>query len=281
MMGLPRISRRTLIKSSLLAAGGVLVASYPFYLEPRWIRIRSVALAPDPTIRIAFLSDFHYSAIVEFDWLSRILEKTIRLNPDLIVSGGDFVTGGDSRYIRDLPALFKPFTQTVPFLSVLGNHDYAIYSYFANRHLDNTHKKVRRGLEKAGIDVLVNESRTFTISERPIQIAGTDDLWSGRIDLSRTFRETDSNITTILLTHNPDLVPRLGKFRPDYVLAGHSHGGQVYIPGIGAPWAPIKYKQFLYGLTNYDGLPVYTTSGIGYLWPGRLFVRPEIVIVEI
>jgi len=85
----------------------------------------------------------------------------------------------------------------------------------------------------------------------------------------------------IVLAHNPDSKDYLGDFDWQLMLCGHTHGGQIAVPLLGAPHAPIKDKRFIEGLNPWRDRFIYTTRGVGSLYGTRLYCRPEVSIIDL
>ncbi len=111
-----------------------------------------------------------------------------------------------------------------------------------------------------------------------IYLAGLDDLWSGQADLTAALAQAPANVPTILLVHEPDFADTVAKDgRVSLQLSGHSHGGQVRLPGIGAPILPYLGRKYDQGLYNVNNMWLYTNRGIGLgRIPLRINCPPEI-----
>jgi predicted MPP superfamily phosphohydrolase len=155
-------------------------------------------------------------------------------------------------------------------LAVLGNHDHWLNA-----------EVIASELKKAGIDVLLNETRTISSGGNSFQVIGVDDGWSGKPDLMHSLGELNGNIPGILLWHEPDLadqVPQDG--RVALQLSGHTHGGQVRLPGKGALILPYLGTKYDCGLYRFEQMHLYTNRGIGIISiPFRFNCRPEITSI--
>jgi hypothetical protein len=138
--------------------------------------------------------------------------------------------------------------------------------------------------------LLRNNGRTIVVGQATIYLAGLDDGWSGRPDLNAALEQGSPGALTILLAHEPDLAEEVAlDGRVSLQLSGHSHGGQVRLPGIGAPVLPylgIKYDQGLYRIPSQsradDGLWLYTNRGLGVIAPPiRVNCPPEITEITL
>ncbi len=174
---------------------------------------------------------FHGKVIVQISdlhidrWNTLVTEMAVdvvnRVNPDLVVCTGDVIAEG-SQYLDEVTYLLKQIKARHGKLACLGNHDYSDGKGSLG---------VRLALKKAGFDVLVNDSVTLTLEHQQLCLAGTDDLLLGRQCLKTTAQRLGEGKTTVLLSHNPENFTAMAGFKPDLVLSGHTHGGQVHLPG--------------------------------------------------
>ena len=116
-----------------------------------------------------------------------------------------------------------------------------------------------------------------------IFLAGLDDGWSGQPDLNLALQNLSPGIPTILLMHEPDFADIFSKDkRVSLQLSGHTHGGQVRIPGLGAIVLPDYGKKYEQGLYRVKDMWLYTNRGIGVIWPAvRFNCRPEITEITL
>ena len=269
-------SRREWFKSILAAGGGVTLLGgggyvYGTRLETEWLQLENVVLpisrlpAGLEGFRIALLSDFHLYPTTRLEFFQEAVEVARKIEPDLVVLTGDFVQKSADA-IRDLaPALAKLNARHGVF-AVLGNHD---------------HWKgpgiVREGLEKEGFTVLHNRGVELTHGGSGLYLAGVDDCWSGRPDLKAAMEDHPGVIPTVLLSHEPDPADEYSfDDRVTVQLSGHSHGGQVRIPGLGSPFLPPFGRKYDLGLYRVRNSWLYTNRGLGVTAPIRLNCRPEI-----
>jgi predicted MPP superfamily phosphohydrolase len=157
-------------------------------------------------------------------------------------------------------------------ISVLGNHDRAFDA-----------SRVLQALRTAGIEDLEDSSAVRAAPGGPIWIAGVSDLWTSRHDVSRALRAIpDSAAPVLVITHNPDIFPDIPG-RVLLTLAGHTHGGQVRLPLLGAPIVPSVFGQrYAAGLVVEGGRHLFVSSGIGTSGlPIRLGVPPTIFLLTL
>lgn len=300
------ISRRNFLKGLAGAAVGLPLAAagYGFGVEPAWLEVTETdiplpGLAPAfDGFRIVLVSDLHYGGYLPLTRLQRVVRTVNALDADLIALTGDFVSHPRTAAylaarVRGLPQLElthasaaeATFGVCIPevagmraregALAVLGNHDHWLDAAAG-----------RRALAAHGIELVENRHRLLERSEGQLVVAGVDDLWTGRQDLAAAFAGAPpaDRAPRILLCHNPDFAvnPGLPRHGVRLMLSGHTHGGQVYLPGLGAPVLPIRHKQFARGLVATDWGQVYITRGIGQTSPPvRVLARPEVAVIRL
>ncbi len=275
-----RLSRRSFLSISaprVLAAGLSLAlgaGAYGVLLEPGWLRLERprVAIRHLPLglsgFTIGHLTDLHLGPYVGEKLVKRAVDLLMSCRPDLIVLTGDFVCRR-SRGISTgvLSGLMAPHGV----FAVLGNHDYW-----------HGAGPIISSLERDGIRVLVNDSQRIEANGCPLWIAGLDDCWEGRPDLDAALHGIPPDEPRVLLVHEPDYADRIGNYRVDLQLSGHSHGGQVRLPLVGAPILPVMGRRYPQGLALANRTLVYTSRGVGMIPPPiRLNCRPEVTVLEL
>jgi uncharacterized protein len=265
------------VKAALAAAAAAGLA-YAGWIEPRrLVTVRRTLQLPRwpqalDGLRLGLLSDLH--AGPPHAGLAPIARAVERLNeeaPDAMLLLGDYVDahplwGGrvaPELVARELSALEAPLGT----YAVLGNHDWKQ----AGDHMWTA-------LHNAGIDVLENR----VVHTGDVYIAGLADLRHRRPDLPSALAGVPAGAPVVLLSHDPDVFP----FVPDRIaitLSGHTHGGQVAIPGLRRFAIPSRYgERYARGHMVEDGRHLYVTSGLGTSGlPLRLFAPPEVVVLEL
>jgi len=229
--------RRVLIGGSVVAAAGAIDG---FFIEPKAVineRI-DITLARLPeefqNFRIAQISDIHFGPYMGKAGVERALRLAETFNPELVLLTGDFTShpfgkpnGPEGARFAEPCADVLVTMRNVPQIAVLGNHD----------HWNNANI-VEAALRERGIEVLRNKAIPLERGKSRVWIAGVDDAIARAADLARTLKSVPSTETTILLAHEPDFADHAARFPVDVQFSGHSHGGQVRIPGIGALVCP-------------------------------------------
>lgn len=270
-------TRRQLLLAALFASPA-LIGLYAWQVEPRWVEIvrRPLPIRNLPPALVGRtlvqISDLHIGQ--RFDWqmfLPALAEITV-LAPDIVVYTGDFVTYNDPTQFEQLSE-FLPFapTGTLGTVAILGNHDYGhgwSEPLVANR--------VAELVTGRGITVL----RNTLVEIEGFTIAGIDDLWGTNYAPEEVLSRLAADDPALVLCHNPDVLdqPVWGNYR-GWVLAGHTHGGQVRPPFLPPPLLPVQNDRYAAGVYLFeDGRTLYINRGIGHLWQVRLNVRPEITV---
>jgi hypothetical protein len=226
-------------------------------------------------LRILHLSDLHVHPGSDLAWQTP--ELVAGVPHDLVCYTGDFIDVD-----RDLPDLARLLARmpSGAAYAVLGNHDHIP---FGRAHLKggNDTAALRAILAGVGIRVLTNEARP--LFDGALYLAGVDDPATDRDDLDRAFAAVPASACTVLLAHSPDVVLRLGERRPDLILAGHTHGGQVRLPIVGMLVTMSQLPRHLVtGLVRYQDIPLFISRGIGYSgMPIRIGSPAEVALLTL
>jgi predicted MPP superfamily phosphohydrolase len=233
---------------------------------------------------IVALADLHHSAGSDLTWLRHAVSTANAVEPDLIVLLGDYgesfkrMPAESARWYRNaMPEMTADLARLRArdgVVAVLGNHDH-----------DAGAGAVIAWLESIDIDVLVNRSRSIVRSQSTLRIAGLDDVREGRID-ERAGCNVAEDVPTIVLSHNPDGVFHLDpQLRVDAVLAGHTHGGQIILPGLGAlvTMARACGRKSASGWVTNPRAPLYVTRGLGEQLPMPMRIKcpPELLVLRL
>ena len=204
--------------------------------------------------------------------LLEAVRLTNALKPDAIVLTGDLVNSS-WHYIQPCAEIISQFQAPLGVFAVLGNHDYWVG--FLNHMLQS--------VRETGIVLLRNEAVPITRGRSTLYFVGIDDLWLRLANIKRALETVPDNACKIALMHEPDFADISAQAEIDLQLSGHSHGGQVRLPGIGPLILPKygeKYPMGAYQVGNFTRL--YTTRGVGVLPPGvRFNCPPEITLLTL
>ena len=255
---------------------------YAFHYEPYMITIRHEEVFLDcwnqehDGLKAVIISDIHQLKTPRhLKRLEQIIELANRENPDLIFLLGDFM----GHHISDWNEHTQPEEITAPLarlknrygvFAVLGNHDW----WFNGRLM-------RKALEKAGIRVLENEFVEVDVLGKTFSIAGLPDKKTRnyKLDLQKLRKVSEP---AILLSHNPDYFREL-QLPGELMLSGHTHGGQIALPIIGAIMVPSKYgKKHISGWSYLGDRKLFVTIGTGNsIINARFLCPPEIVVMTL
>jgi len=222
--------------------------------------------------RIAFLTDLHNSRIVPRWWLERAVAAANRLEADLIALGGDFVDD-DEAYAPSLAEILRPLRSRDGVVGVLGNHDHYVDA-----------AAVRAAIRAGGVRELHNEPLPLRRGGAQLVVAGVGDLERDAIDFVRALAGVPEEVPRVVLSHDPDVFAFWPDgLRLDLMLAGHTHGGQAYLPVLGPPFVPSQFGfRYLKGLIREGRRQLYVSRGIG---AGGLPIRwrcpPELTLIEL
>lgn len=255
--------------------GGVLF--YGFGVEPFLLVTHIYPLGKSEsstTLRVVQISDIQLSENYDTSRLETIVKKVNEANPDVIVFSGDLFEnyakdGSRPDVIEEVGRLLGKMEARYAKIAVYGNRDYG--GGAESIYMDLMHE--------GGFQILCNEIGTISLDdEKTVHLIGLDDALLGNPDMDLIAKD-DQTDYRILLIHEPDLVDELDLSGVDLVLAGHSHGGQVFIGGITTSMAE-KYIRGFYSLS--DTTQMYVNNGIGTSrLPIRLGVVPEIAVFDI
>ena len=268
-----------------LGAGGLGLACDVGLVEPFRLkvgrhecRIRSSnSVSP---LKILHLSDLHASWAVSLGFIQEAVELGLQLKPDLICLTGDFITHQYADFDAYARVLAK-LSAAAPVFACLGNHDGGGWAGIHGGYTST--QPVRQLLQQSRIELLHNRCATLRLNGRDVKITGVADAWAENVDLPAAFpaSEAGGGATRILLSHNPDTKEFL-KFHPwDLLLCGHTHGGQIVLPLLGAPWTPVRDKRFIAGMYSWENRWIHITRGVGNVHGGRFNCPPEVSLLTL
>ncbi|MDB6054171.1 MAG: hypothetical protein JWN25_1694 [Verrucomicrobiales bacterium] len=227
----------------------------------------------------AHISDFHYDGPYSLSCVEQAVALLQRHPVDFVCLTGDYT----SRKVPDEQAYsesLRAISQHALTMAIFGNHDGGAYMSSV-RGGPSTTEALRKLLEGSGITVFENTRETLTVRKQELEITGLADLWSGKNFLPWKLLLPGKN-PSLVMAHNPDSKDFYARYPWDLMLSGHTHGGQVVIPGMGAPFVPVQDTKRVYGLFDLpNSKQVHITSGVGNLRGIRINCRPEIAILKL
>lgn len=271
-IGEGRVSRRRFLAgqaAGVLAAGCVFSAAHSQTLSLTRAKAGIEGLPQSLSgLKVAFAADFHHSVYVPVETVRKSVDLINSLSPDVILLGGDYVTilpGWFKFAFRELGKLECP----LGVYSVPGNHDYLA-------GID----KYRDTLSATGIVDITNTGFAVGEGADKLWIAGLDDSWTGTPDAGAAVADAPNGAPRIVVTHSPNIADDLEPGYADLILAGHTHGWQIYIPGVTRLFVPSKgLKKYRSGFYGTPAGKVYVTRGVGLSGiPIRLWASPEVVL---
>jgi predicted MPP superfamily phosphohydrolase len=266
------ITRRAAIKGVLATTVGALTGAgaYGVAYERHRIGVTqatlSVAGLPPgfEGIRIGFLTDIHHSLLVPAADVVHAVGLVNEAKPDLIVLGGDYVTFGDRAFVGPVAELLAPLRAPHGVFAILGNHD--------------DDRDMPAALTRQHIQVLRDARTRLEIRGDQMELGGLR-FWTRRpADVSRVLRRAEYPV--LLLAHDPRRLDEAAALNVPAVLSGHTHGGQVVIPGVGA----LARRRFpvLAGLARKAQTSIFVSRGVGTVYvPVRINCPPEVAIVTL
>lgn len=228
--------------------------------------------------RIVLVTDIHRGPFFSQDRVRSLVERVNALEPDLIVLGGDYVYL-DTEYAASCFAELEELQAPLGRFAVMGNHDYGSY-----KDGGDGPALVLQAIDETGITLLRDQAVWLEKGGDRIRLGGVSDSQVGRPRLGPVLEETTEDDFVLLVSHNPDYAEELPTGAVDLVLSGHTHGGQVSILGLWAPYVPSEYGQkYRTGLVTTDATTVIISNGIGTstIPPIRLLTRPQIVVITL
>lgn len=268
-----RFTRRDALRA--IAATGIGLATGPVaygaaYERHRLIRVEQdlpVSGLPPPLdgLRVGLITDIHHSNTVGADDVTRAVSLLLESRPDLIVLGGDYVTFGNRAFVEPVAELLAPLAAAPNgAFAVLGNHD--------------DDRDMPAALARRGFATLKDQRTTITIRNEPIDLVGIR-FWTRRIEhITQVLK--GSGPTTILLAHDPRRLLQAAQLDVPLVLSGHTHGGQVILPGLGA----IAGREFpvLAGYARELNSSIFVSRGVGTVYvPVRMNCPPDVAVLTL
>lgn len=245
--------------------------------------------------KLVQMSDFHYDGwCLSTAMLKKAIAVTNQAEPDLVLLTGDYVND-NPKPIHKLALHLKNIQSRAGIYAILGNHDIC-YQY--------SRREITETLNNIGIKVLWNEIAYPFGSQLPL--VGLADFYSREFNPVEVMNQLENHTPRIVLSHNPDTAELLQTWRVDLQLSGHTHGGQIVIPGFGpalqyykkiARKIPKKLRrripyfrgdkfvvrrwEWAQGLHQLEKNQLYINRGLGTYLPGRLFCPPEVTIITL
>jgi predicted MPP superfamily phosphohydrolase len=266
------VSRRTALKT--LAASGIGAvtggAAYGFFYGREALQLSTVDVSVSGLpaelsgLRIGLITDVHRSRWVSAADVAAAVALTMSARPDLIVLGGDYVTWGDRQYVGAAAESLSGLSAPYGVFAILGNHD--------------DDREMPAALAKQQVQVLKDARTRVAIRAAAIELVGIR-FWTKRqSDIASLVK--DAKDPVVLLAHDPRRLTEAAALNIPLVLSGHTHGGQVVLPGAGA----LAARKFpvVSGLARRGRTTLFVSRGVGTVYvPIRLNCPPEVVLLTL
>jgi predicted MPP superfamily phosphohydrolase len=266
------VTRRAFLKTAASAMIGATtgVAGYGYAYERRAVQVIHAdvpvsGLAPQHQgLRIGLITDVHHSAYTSQADIAHAVHLLMARRPDLVVLGGDYVSFGEHRYMEPCAEALAPLAAPEGVFAILGNHD--------------DDREMPAALERRRISVLRDRRTTLTVNGAPLDLAGIRYWTRSPAEVARVVGV--SSHTTLLLAHDPRRFLEAIELAVPAILSGHTHGGQVVLPIIGAP-AGRKFPV-LAGGASRGGTSLFVSRGVGTVYvPIRINCPPEVAVLTL
>jgi uncharacterized protein len=252
---------------------------------------------PDSHLAILHVSDLHVDAWSPFRrWRLRRWAGMLRALPfDVLVFSGDLID--DELGVEPGAAFLGQVAAGRPAFAVLGNHDYHHYPWWENIlnvhtmrdlgwvraiEVDQDVPRIVASYARAGVETLTNRGRLVSVDGAEFWFAGVDDLIMGLPDLNRATDGAPENVPWILISHHPDLFPWAEMAGFDLTLSGHTHGGQIRLPGIGPLITGSSLDRgMVAGLTRNSRGALHVSRGLGETIPLRVRCPVQATVIEV
>lgn len=215
-------------------------------------------------LRIGLITDIHRSQTVSHDHVMAAVNMLMAERPDLIILGGDYVTWGDRHYVQPAAEALAGLSAPFGVVAILGNHD--------------DDRDMPAALAAKGFTVLRDAHTRLSIRGESMDFIGIR-YWTHKVqDIARLARGTAPH--TILLAHTPKRLIEAQQLAIPAVLSGHTHGGQIVLPGIGA----IAAREFpvIAGFERRDSTSIFVSRGVGTVYvPVRINCPPEVAVLTL
>jgi predicted MPP superfamily phosphohydrolase len=277
------MERRKFIKKTALGSLslGLIGGIYSWQIEPFWLEFvhkkMPIKNLPDNLIgkTLIQISDIHVGNRFNYQYIIDSFAKAKTFNPDFVVYTGDFVDYDTKEQFTQLKEVCKHIvTGKLGTAGILGNHDYG-HDWIEQEVADN----ITSILEEVGVKILGNEEHNFN----GLNIIGIDDFWGLNFNPKKIMDKYNPINANLVLCHNPDVCDLdVWNSYKGWILAGHTHGGQVKPPFLNPPILPVKNKKYNAGEIDLnDGRTLYINRALGNLYQVRFNVRPEITVFKL
>ena len=261
----------------LIIAG---ILGYARFIEPNSLVEKSIEISSPyvsenaDNLKIAVFADTHFSDNYDMKDFQKVLNSIKKNEPDVVLFAGDLVDNLDlyEGNTDDISTALQTIKAPLGKYSIFGNHDYG-------GGAENEYEDI---LSEGGFNVLKNQY--FALDSHKISIIGIDDFMLGYGDITKATWARDDYFN-ILLCHEPDIIDSILEYNIDLMVSGHTHGGQIHIPGYTEDFLPPYGKNYIKGLYEFDNArlsKLYVNPGLGTTKiPLRFLSKPEITYITL
>lgn len=277
-----KLKKIIIISTALLALIGIVYYN-AVYINPKQIKVRTEYLKNSKLpssfndFTIAYFSDLHYGMVDEI-FIVNALSEIENMQPDLILFSGDLVDHYSNNPLNDIQrenitAALKELKAPYGKFAVLGNHDL---------DSENTKNAITNILTDAGFELITNKNiAIYNDVGDFFKLIGIDSMALGNPDLVSAFEGVDDTSFNLSICHTPDIFDQLPS-QNDYLLSGHSHGGQVYLSFLTSFYTPYGSKNYYHGKHHRGDMTLDITNGVGMTAKSiRLNADAEVVIYKL
>ncbi|MEA1914112.1 MAG: metallophosphoesterase [Campylobacterota bacterium] len=265
----PSTKRKLFIDSAiiLLLLAYISIGIFNGQSNPQ-IQTTNITIGVKTPLKIVQLSDVHIGNTIKKDFIENLVQTVNAQKPDLVVLTGDLIDLEIEKIKHDVAPL-KDLKSTYGTYFILGNHEYFHHA-----------KSIVAYLKTLGIKPLLNES---VLINKQFNLVGLTDYIGYRTnylapDVKKAYAHVHPNYPTIVLAHQPKLLHELLEYKPNLLLSGHTHGGQIFPFGL----LVLLDQPYLSGLHKQEQTQLYISRGTGYWGPPiRLFAPSEISVLNI
>ncbi|MGL4914067.1 MAG: metallophosphoesterase [Romboutsia sp.] len=258
----------------------LLTLTYSKHIEPKMLVVKDYDIneiknKENNMLRVVQFTDVQLGEFYTLEQLEKVVEKINKQNADIVVFTGDLIDKTSAYEDRDkISSVLSNINAKIGKYAVWGNHDYG----------GGGHAYYERIMVGSGFKVLKNETvRVPMYNNKYISISGLDEAMFGEPNSKSIIKKINKTDFNLLLLHEPDLISQFNNSNINLALAGHSHGGQVALPFLGAIITPPIAKEYTKGFYDIDNdMKLYVNSGIGNTrLPYRFMNIPQISVFDI
>lgn len=292
------------------------VGIWPRFIEPNLISTTRMTLPvsnleKSASLKIVQFSDLHFNLDLKDYFLNKLTRKILNESPDVIVFTGDFLCFSKLQDADKLKKFLNSLHAPFGCFAILGNHDYENFvsinqdgeydvinnssstltrgfkrlfskiklagSVTDNAKNTNMHAGLSILLEETPFQVLHNQNKILTIKGIKLNLCGLGEYSLGKCLPEKAFEHYNRESAGIILSHNPDSLSLLKDYLGDIILSGHTHGGQINLPGFREKFLALENPKLTRGLVTESGKKIYINRGIGSVMKFRWFSMPEIL----